>query len=70
MTGPELRAWRTGRQMTQAQLAAALGMSRARIIEYETERSRSGRSAAIPVYVALAVEALDRRERCAKASPQ
>ena len=56
MTAADLRAWRAYRDMTQKQLADALGMSVSRIVDYEHGESRStGRSADIPRVVELAL---------------
>lgn len=59
MTAAEIRAWRAARHLSRPALAALLGISVSRLVDYERGVSRSsGRSAQIPRVVALALEAL------------
>lgn len=62
MTAEEIRAWRAARQLSRPALAALLGVSVSRLVDYERGESRSaGRSAQIPRVVELALEALAAR---------
>jgi transcriptional regulator with XRE-family HTH domain len=55
----DLRSWRKGLGLTQAEAAAALGLDRSTILNYEAGKRRGGGGAVrIPRHVELACERL------------
>ena len=62
MTGSELKEARHKLGLTQPALAASLGVNLRTLVGWELG-NRNGRPAAVPVAVALAVEALKERAR-------